>query len=97
MTTPAGPEHAAEPVIAVRTAVTTEPRLIIEAVDVTDDILTRAEAIYDGWFANSEGGRVSDWENFMYRLEGEDEDFGGSMMSAAIRKIQRHIRAYAKL
>jgi hypothetical protein len=69
-------------------------RRIVTADDVTPAILERAEQIYSGWYAG-DNGRV-DWEDFIYRLEESDEDFGASMLSPAIKKIQRHIRACAQ-
>lgn len=56
------------------------------------EILTAAEEIYSGWYADT---RV-DWTDFLDRLEEQTEvDLGTSMDSDLIRKIKRHIRAYA--
>lgn len=70
-------------------------RTIIEAADVTSDILEAAEEVFNGWFADS--ARI-DWEDFVDRLESSTgTDFGDSMLSPAIKKIQAHVRAYRKL
>jgi hypothetical protein len=71
-----------------------------EAADVTPEILSAAESIYDGWFAD---GHPIDWPDFLDRLEGaplEDEstlDLGDSLTSPAISKIRRHILKYREL
>ncbi|MEU4709491.1 hypothetical protein AB0G00_23950 [Nocardia salmonicida] len=78
---------------------------ITTAADVTAEILEAAESLYDGRYDDGEGCRVDDWEDFIYRLEtnmsllvaGVDYEFGDSMLSPAIKKIQRHINAYRKL
>lgn len=67
---------------------------IFESTDVTPTILEAAESIADGWYSD----RPIEWDDFLYRLELHGEvDLGTSMTSPAIKKIQRHIRAYRKL
>ena len=66
-------------------------RRIIDRADVTDIVLSEAEDICCSWFAD---GPV-EWEDFIDRLERAlDADFGDSMLSPAIRFIQRHIREH---
>ena len=70
------------------------------AEDVTPEILTAAEGVFDGWFADE---KSIDWENFLDRLDGmrlEDDsrvNLGNDMESPAIKKIKAHIRAYRRL
>lgn len=67
-----------------------------EAADVTPEMLTMAEDIYDGWF---DGDERIDWEEFFDRmakwslLEDPPWEFD-EYDNGAIRKIQKHIRAY---
>jgi hypothetical protein len=59
------------------------------------ELLKAAENIYDGWYADAP--RV-DWTDFLDRLESHtDVDLGSQMDSPLIRRIKRHINAYAKL
>lgn len=68
-------------------------RLITQASDVDDKILEKAEDISDSYYAD---GPV-DWEDFINYMErGTELDFGLSMDSPAIRKIQRHIREHRR-
>ncbi len=73
---------------------------VTEADQVTDEILTLAEGIYDGWYADA--ARI-DWVDFIDRMEGrrlDDNtklDLGGDMASPAIRRIKKHINDYRKL
>ena len=71
----------------------------ISADHATPEVLEIAESVYDGWFADS----AIDWDDFIERMEGmpladgRALDFGSSMLSPAIVKIRKHIRAYSKL
>jgi hypothetical protein len=92
-TPPADPQTGApEPMSNYTTVITAE--------QVTDEILTAAENIYDGWWANED--RI-DWQDFIDRLDGSplDDgtslDLGDDMTSPAIRKIKAHVNAYRKL
>lgn len=70
------------------------------AGEVTEEILAIAEETYDGWFDDDQS---IDWEEFIDRMCAEGYLADGSRLefeeydNAAIRKIQRHIRAYRKL
>lgn len=72
---------------------------IKEAADVTPEILSAAESIFDGWFADE--ARIN-WVDFLDRLDGiplTDNsllDLGDSAVSPAIMAIKRHVKAYAK-
>lgn len=78
---------------------------VIEAEQVTDEILTEAENVHNGWYA----GRRIDWDDLLDRVDGMDLadgtvlDLGnwlnpdGTDESDAIKKIKKHIRAYRKL
>lgn len=62
---------------------------------LTPEIAEAAEAIFDGWFADTE--RI-DWENFIDRLEDSvDLDFGSDGDSRLIRAVKAHVRTYRKL
>lgn len=64
---------------------------VIDRTDVTEEVLEAAEDICCSWYADE---RI-DWEDFIDRLERETGgDFGDSMLSPAIKAIQRHIRAH---
>jgi len=71
-----------------------DPKLLRTAADVTPEVLSDAEEIYEGWYANDE--RI-DWDDFIDRLA-KRGDFGSPPYdfdeydNAAVRKIQRHIR-----
>jgi hypothetical protein len=74
-----------------------EPRVLSTAADVTDDVLEAAIETFDDWFDNDE---PIDWESFIDRLA---DPTGCGKAGAiefdkydnpAIRKIQRHVRAY---
>ena len=62
--------------------------------DVTEEVLSTARDIVEGWYNN---GRV-DWENVWDRMDGSrmDDgttlDMGGQTDTPAMRKIQRTIR-----
>lgn len=70
------------------------------ANDVTPEMLTLAESIYDGYFDDEE--RI-DWEEFVDRLVKEGYLADGRQLefetydSPAISKIRRHIREYRRL
>lgn len=56
-----------------------------------EELLTEAEAIVDGWYAE---GRV-DWGDFLDRLEERtDYDLGDSLDSPLIRRVKKHVREY---
>lgn len=73
-------------------------RLIVEADDVTEEVLDAAEYAEE-WFVDE---RI-DWEEFIDRMDnvelpdGTLIDMGDSMDSPAIRKIKRHIREMRKV
>lgn len=67
-------------------------KLIVNAEDVTPEILEVAENIVDGWYQT---GPI-DWENVWERMENQDIDLGSDLDSPAMRKIQRHIRKIRK-
>ena len=69
-----------------------------EASDITPEILTMAEEVYDGWF---DGDEPIDWEEFLDRMAGyslqEDPPWEfDSTDNAAVRKVKRHIREYRR-
>ena len=70
---------------------------IIEAADVTDEVLSVAEDA-EGWFVD----QPIDWEDFLDRMDGHELadgtliDMGESIDSPAIRKIKKHISNYRK-
>lgn len=72
---------------------TEQPRRIIEAADVDDALIDEAIEAVEGW--TPEGERV-DWEDIIARLEDETRDFGDSMLSPAILKIQRAVRQHRR-
>ena len=58
-----------------------EPRPILTAADVTEDVLEDAYQVFEGWF--SEG--AIDWEDFFERMERYyPYDFGEEMDSPAM-------------
>ena len=60
------------------------------AEDVTDDLLSLVETIYDGWYADEP--RI-DWHNFLDRLERIGMyDMGSQMDSPAIKAIKKYVR-----
>lgn len=71
-----------------------------EAADVTAEMLTLAEFIFDGWFAD---GNSIDWVDFLDRMDGrtlDDDstlDLGPAASSPAVEKIKRHVRTYQQL
>lgn len=73
-------------------------RTVIEAKDITPEILKAAEGIFDGWYADE---RI-DWTDFLDRLDGmplndgTKLDLGNDMMSPACQTIKKHIRKYQK-
>lgn len=69
---------------------------VIEAADVTDEILAIATALEDAWFRNDVW---IDWRSFFDDLDGSmipstqrELDLGDEHDSPAIDRIQRHIR-----
>ena len=69
------------------------PRVIVNAADVTPDVIEAAIELTDDWYADE---RV-DWEEALLRLEKyHDWDLGESMESPAIKKIQREVRAHRR-
>lgn len=85
-----------------KTGVTHRLVTITEAEHVTDEVLEVAEDVHDGWFSNAS---KIDWEDFWNRMDGyelkehdnREIDLGTDGDSAAMRKIQRHIRAIRKM
>lgn len=73
---------------------------VVTVEQVTDEILTAAEDIHNGWYASET--RV-DWTDLWDRLDGTTldsgaiVDLGGDMGSPAILRIKKHIKAYRKL
>ena len=75
---------------------------ITEASDVTQEVLEVAENLFCDWF--DDGGPI-DWERYWERFEDYELpskkdtrfDFGPQLDTPAMRKIQKHIRAYKKL
>jgi hypothetical protein len=70
--------------------------MIIEAKDVTEELLRMAEDTFEAWFDNDE---PIDWDDDAYgfwaRMESDFRiDFGPQIDTPAMRKIQRHIRKY---
>lgn len=66
--------------------------MLIEASDVTDDILKLAEECHESYFGADE--RI-DWEDFVDRFEKSylpDDMEIPDYDNPAVRKIQRHIR-----
>lgn len=76
-----------------------EVKVIETTKDVTPEILKAAEECFTGWFDNDE---PIDWESFVDRLADPQGHAGAGRFdfeeydNPAIRKIQRHIRAYRK-
>ena len=75
---------------------TREP--ITRADQVTDEILDMAEDTFSGWFDNDE---PIDWEwekyGFWSRMESDHGiDLGDQNDTPAMRKIQKHVRAYRR-
>lgn len=65
-------------------------RTVVEARDVTEDLLEEAVSIVEGWYPD---GRV-DWANVWDRMEQySDLDLGTQIDSPAMRKMKRHVRA----
>ncbi|MFD8648675.1 hypothetical protein [Streptomyces mirabilis] len=68
------------------------------AADVTDELVQMTVSIVDGWY--NEGD--VDWENVWDRLEkqtlddGRGIDLGENLGSAALRALQRRVRAARK-
>lgn len=78
-----GRPHDTEPGIAMSVV------SVVEATDVTDEIMELIYSIVDGWY---QSGRI-DWEDVIDRAEDMgDLDFGDSMVSPAIKKIKSRIR-----
>lgn len=73
-----------------------EDHRIIEAADVTDEVLEEAWSIVSGWYGE---GHI-DWQDVWDRLErrtlndGRGIDLGEDSNSPAMQKIQREIRKW---
>lgn len=69
-------------------------RRVIEAADVTPEVMAIVEDIEEGWFNDT----PIDWDDFIDRLDGSELadgsviDMGPSMASGAIREIKKRIR-----
>lgn len=65
--------------------------------EITPEVLTAAESIYDGWFADA---AQIDWENFLDRLDGIELDdgtrldLGNDLLAPPIKAIKAHIKRY---
>jgi hypothetical protein len=72
---------------------------VYESTDVTSEVFTAAEIVYDGWFADKP---KIDWFDFIDRLDstpledGTILDLGDDMFSTAIQAIIQHVRNYKK-
>jgi hypothetical protein len=79
--------------------VAAEDHRIVEADDVTEEVLEVVQGIVEGWY---DEGRI-DWEDVWDRMEktylddGRGIDMGEDLDSPAIRKIKRHIRKWRAL
>ena len=69
---------------------------VVQAADVTDEILAIASAMEDAWFRNDVW---IDWRSFFDDLDGSmipstqrELDLGDDYDSPAMNRIQRHIR-----
>lgn len=72
---------------------------VVEAEQVTDEILTMAEEIADGRYADGPVDRddlIDRLERSGYLDDGTMLDLGGDADSPAIRKIKRHVREYQR-
>jgi hypothetical protein len=73
-----------------------EDHRIVEAEDVTDEVLEAVQDIVGGWY---DDGPI-DWEDVWDRLEkrvlddGRGIDMGEDLGSPAIKKIKREIRKW---
>jgi len=75
------------------------PKNLTKAADVTPEILTWAERVFEDWFDNDE---PIDWERFWDRFadpnglrsDGAEPFDIEDLNNPAISKIQRHVRAY---
>jgi hypothetical protein len=76
--------------------VTEQDHRIVEADDVTDEVLEQVKGIVEGW---CDDGPI-DWEDVWDRMEkrvlddGRGIDMGEDLSSPAIRKIKREIRKW---
>lgn len=74
-----------------------ELTVVIEANEVTDEILEGAIDIYESYFVDD---RSMDWEDFIGTLEGIELkdgtylDFGPEFQTPAQAKIKRHVLKY---
>lgn len=72
---------------------------VTEASDVTTEILEAAVEIYRGW--HTDDTRIR-WDDLLDRLDGTELDdgrlldLGGSLVSAAVKRIKQHVSAYAR-
>lgn len=64
-------------------------RILYSASDVTEEVLTDAELVFDGWYADAD--RI-DWDDFIDRMTGHGRYDIEDMASPAVAKIQRHVR-----
>lgn len=72
--------------------------LIVTAQEVTDEILEMCEQTFESWFDDDE---PIEWDHetvgFWARLESDyNLDLGDQLDSPAMRKIQKHVRAYKR-
>lgn len=68
-----------------------EPRPILTAADVTEEVLNDVWGVVEGWYMD----QPVDWEDVLERVEkGDAWDFGTQMDSPAINKIKRTIRKW---
>lgn len=71
----------------------------VTAADVTEELVEMTMSVVDGWYPS---GRIG-WHDVLYRVEryrlddGRGIDLGEDMGSAAIRELQRRVRALRKL
>lgn len=71
----------------------TEPRYIRTAADVTEDVTQAVWEVVEGWYLD----RPIDWEDVFDRAERwSDLDFGQDWDSPAIRKIKRTVREWKR-
>jgi hypothetical protein len=72
--------------------------LVVQASQVTDEIMEIAYGITEGWYQT---GRI-DWHDFLGHIDGSELsdgsilDLGDSMLSPAIKKIKSYVRDYRR-
>ncbi len=75
---------------------------VVQANQVTEEILQFAYDVVDGWYQGTSRMTISDWEDLLDRIDGlelEDGtilDLGKNMLSPAIKKIKAHVRDYRR-